>query len=263
MKRNENNIVIYTAIYNDYDDLRDPETISLNCDYICFTDNPKLESKVWKIKYLPQDDLDPTRKNRRVKILPHLFFSDYKYSVYVDGSLDIIGNIEKLVEKYLVKRNHQLAAFGHPSHNCLYKEAKKCIEKGKDNEEIINKQIQRYRKEGMPLNYGLIQNRVLLRKHNDQAVIKTMEDWWQEVLNHSRRDQISFCYSAWKNNFKYTIIDGIFKEENNFFKLREHKKTGLKKIWQTVRMNQDKNRFYALLHAWGRFILRSARKLRF
>ena len=41
----KNNVVIYTAIFGDYDDLKEPpKKLARNCDFICFTNNKKLKS---------------------------------------------------------------------------------------------------------------------------------------------------------------------------------------------------------------------------
>ena len=34
-------------------------------------------------------------------------------------------------------------------------------------------------------------------------VIKVMEDWWLELKYGSKRDQLSFNYTAWKNSFNF------------------------------------------------------------
>ena len=53
-----------------------------------------------------------------------------------------------------------------------------------------------------------------------------METWWNEVLNHSYRDQLSLFYAIWKNpDFKYKILKkDIFN--NRYFQWgRVHKRT--------------------------------------
>ncbi len=221
----KNKIIVYTVILNNYDDLKDPRVVSPNCDYICFTDNPKLKSNIWTIKKIPFDDkLDPTRINRKIKIMPHLFFPDYKYSIYIDGSIDIVGDLEKLIHKYLIFKKNIYVTREHSLFKCLYLEAKRCIENNLDNYKIISTQVNKYKKLGYPKNLGLTENGILIRKHNNPLVVKTMEDWWHEILNHSKRDQISFNYVAWKNNFNYTIINEDLKTNAGFFKKRGHKK---------------------------------------
>ena len=72
---------------------------------------------------------------------------------------------------------------------------------------IINSQVERYRKDGYPENNGQARNTVLVRRHNDKMIIKSMEDWWLEIKYGSKRDQLSFPYVAWKNNLKFNFIN--------------------------------------------------------
>ena len=56
------------------------------------------------------------------------------------------------------------------------------------------------------------------RKHNETNVIETMEDWWTEIKHHSRRDQLSFNYTAWKNNFNFVYMGDEDVRDNKWFK---------------------------------------------
>jgi len=171
---------------------------------------------------------DPARDNRKYKILPHRFFPNYEYSLYVDGSVIIqVNDIRGLVEKYL--HDHSWAVYSHPERDCIYDEARVCTEAGKDGREIIEKQIEKYKKEGYPAHSGLTENSILLRRHNASDTVSLSEAWWLEFEQFSRRDQLSFNYVAWKQNFCYALIDGFlwdnenFKYNNEHFKIKPHK----------------------------------------
>jgi len=69
--------------------------------------------------------------------------------------------------------------------------------------------------------FGLITGGVILRKHNEQDCIKTMEDWWTEIKYGSKRDQLSFNYCAWKNKLKFNYMDGDCRD-NSYFYLEKH-----------------------------------------
>lgn len=244
-------IVVYTAISGDYDVLKTPEYITDNCDYICFTDNPKLKSEVWTIKPFPEFavTLDRVRRCRYVKIMPHVLFPDYQYSIWVDGDIDIIGNINELIDRYFSNPNNELVTFKHPERDCIYAEAEVCKKFLKDDIEIINKQISRYKKLGMPEHQGLIESGVILRKHNNQSVINLMEAWWSEVKNFSRRDQLSFNFVAWKYNFSYSTLEGSCRDGNNdYFRIRMHKQRGLKRIWGVISLYRDSNLFAKIVY---------------
>lgn len=46
IKNFEKKLVVYTAIVENYDTLRDLVFIDDNCDYVCFTDNKELASDI-------------------------------------------------------------------------------------------------------------------------------------------------------------------------------------------------------------------------
>lgn len=215
----KNKIVVYTAITDNYDNLYEPLYKSDKFDYVCFTDNPNLKSDFWKIKTL-NCNLDATRKARYVKILPHLFFQDYNYSVWVDANINIVGDLYKLLRIYL--RKSSLVFFRHSDgRNCIYQEAEACIRRKKDDKNVILTQAEKYKKENYPINNGLISTGVILRRHKDPKIIETMDDWWDEVKNFSKRDQMSFNYIAWKHKTPFSIIDDYIRD-NEYFKWRIH-----------------------------------------
>ncbi|OED29867.1 glycosyltransferase [Methanosphaera sp. WGK6] len=214
-------IAVYTAITGNYDDLITPSVIESDFDYICFTDNPDLKSNFWEIRQMEDLDLDEIRKARHYKILPHKYLDNYDYSIWIDSNFDITGNLKHYIKKF--SKKHKLLAIKHEERECLYKEAQTCIDLGKDDIEIINSQIQKYKNEGFPENYGLIASGILFRNHHDTNVINLLETWYNEVVNHSRRDQLSFNYACWKTGFKYDESN-IFYFKNEYFQRYLHSK---------------------------------------
>lgn len=218
-----NQTVIYTSIYNNYENLKAPKVVSPNCDYICLTDDPNLKSDFWNIICHAPENLDPTRKNRKTKILPHLYLPDYKYSVYMDGNIEMTGDFKYLVDTYLIDKDYKITGFNHPERDCIYQEARACIKLEKDTTENIQPQMKRYYQEGMPAHYGLFDNQILLRQHQDPQVIKLMEAWWEEVKHHSKRDQVSLFYIFWKHQFPAKPVEEGVRGNNNFFIETAHK----------------------------------------
>lgn len=206
--------VVYTVITGDYDVLREPEYVDDAFDYICFTNNRKLHSEVWDIRYLENpEELDDARLSRKPKILCHEFLPEYDYSVYVDGKLQIVGDLMEYIKKYSL--GSPMLCFPHYVRRCAYEEAEACIEAGKDNYAIIRSQMNEYRQEGYPANNGLIDAACMVRKHGDKILQNVMECWWKEVREKSRRDQLSIGYACWKNDFHYDLCD-LFSCKNNY-----------------------------------------------
>ena len=228
--------VVYTAIFGDYENLLEPKFINEDLDYICFTDNPNLKSNFWEIKLVDNPNLDNVRKARKVKILPHEYVKEYDYSIWVDAGFQIIGDIKKFINLYSTGKSFMSCI--HTNRNCIYDEATECILQKKDNEQVFNAQINKYKKENYPEKYGLIESGVIYRRHNDPKIIKAMDDWCSEVINFSNRDQISLPYVLWKNNLpidKYRI----FYWKNPYFEHFYHQKLDSKSI--------DFNKFRVIL----------------
>lgn len=210
----EERIVIYTAIFGSRDVLHEPKYIPKNCDFVCFTDR-FFSSRIWDVRrVVPPVADDSIRSARHYKILPHRYFPEYNISVWIDGNVLITGDIRELIDTYL--RDADLAGFDHvayekiPLHS-VAEQAQALLKPGQDKRnhesfENIERQAIVYKRKGFPDNSGLLWTMTLLRRHNKPQVIKTMEDWWREIMEYSKRDQMSFNYVAWKNNFNFNYI---------------------------------------------------------
>jgi len=215
--------VIYTSIFGGYDKVT--EQSSDGWDWKCFSEEnstPLYE--------------DNNRNAKKFKVLPHRYLQDYEYSIFIDGNMDVKGNLDELIDKYLSDSN--VAFFSHNNNkldarNCAYKEAKTILDLGsknmeltpergmlnyKDNPKLIINQFDKYVKLGYPEHNGLITGMVILRRHNERDCIETMEDWWKEIKYNSKRDQLSFNYCAWKNNLKFNYIEGDSRDNEYFYR---------------------------------------------
>ena len=253
----KNKKVVYTCITGDYDRLIDPKFYSDGFDYICFTNNNKLNSDIWEIRQLPieTEGLSEVKKQRYVKVNPHLILSDYNVSIWIDGNVTIKGDLNKFVNSSLIE-DCSVYVPQHPSRNCIYSESKVIVSMRKDKSEITKPQMERYKNEDFPEKYGLLQSNILLRKHNDSGCIKLMECWFEEIKNGSHRDQLSFNYVSWKNkDVKIIYLDKyIYKSEyflwngshakNNFL---ENYKKGSKD--KKKRIEELKERFYSMINS--------------
>lgn len=212
--------VIYSAIIGKYDKLNEPEYVNPKFDYILFTDNPDIQSNTWKIHLVTNDGtLDNTRLARKIKIQGYKFLSQYDYSIWVDGKILITGDINEYVNKY--KSDCSMLAIPHYANNCAYSDAETCISLNKGNKQEILDQMDAYKKEGFPEQYGLIDSCVLVRELKDSALNSIMDTWWNEILTRSYRDQLSVCYSFWKNDSIFDMAN-INLTFNPYFSLTNH-----------------------------------------
>ena len=215
-------MVIYTAIFGKYDNINDPVYIDDNCDYVCFTDDETLQSDIWDIRIVKDLDVSHTRKMaEKYSVLAHRFFPEYELSVYVDGNVLIHGDMRQYAIRYM--QHHNLLAFPHPWRCCAYDEAMfsmKCSSYAKDN---LSEMIQRYKKDGFPEDMGLISAGIMVRRHNEEDVKRTMECWWNEIKENSSNDQVSFSYAAWKENLSYDMSP-VWIYKNDYVEILKHKK---------------------------------------
>lgn len=214
-----NKFVVYTALFGNYDNLIDPIKKFEGCDFICFTDQRHIKSDIWDIRIIDEIDLPSNMMNRKYKILPHLFLSEYESSMYVDSNIKILKNPIDLANKYLKQYNFVMPK--HFSRNCIYREAAECVSIGKTDNFETNKQMDFYLTQGFPKDYGLGENNILLRAHNDQTVIDLMDDWWYELNTYTKRDQLSLGYVLWKNGKSFTFMNETARG-NQYFKLKLH-----------------------------------------
>jgi len=199
--------VVYTFIFNEWDWLKPPMKVTPGWRYICFTDEddpwqPGMPAHTWelhKVKLLES----PKRTQGFFKTHGLEIFEGYDTVVSIDGSCHIMGDLNEFTEMYL-KRDYAL--MNHPSRNCTYDEAQVVIQYGKDSEEVVNKQMERYRDEGFPPQSGMVQTGIIARK-SQPHLLDFERDWYLEIKKGSQRDQLSWNFTYWYYTKKYKPIE--------------------------------------------------------
>lgn len=195
-------LVIYTVITGAYEPLISPYVVDSKADYVCLIDIPVPEVPPWEQRIIRREIKDARRESRRLKILSHQHFPDAEYILYHDPNVWFkTTNIPSWLGR------HDMALCTHPERDCVYDEAKACIEADKGDPDTIRAQVARYKAEAYPEHAGLAATTIILRKQTE-AVRQFNEAWWQEVSNGSVRDQVSFNYTCWKLGMGYDLIPG-------------------------------------------------------
>lgn len=214
--------VVYTAITGNYDSVEEDFVKNPNFEYILFTNNKEVKSSQWRVVYLENtEQLDQIRLARRVKILGYQYLQEYDYSVWLDGKIKIVGDIAEYIQRY--KGKFPILAFPHNINNCVYEELESCIALKKDSNNTMTSQIEGYRKEGYPADYGMVDSCILVRELKHKKLNEIMDFWWHEVSTKSFRDQLSFNYAFWKADYVYDTSP-LFCYQNPYFmeKLHNH-----------------------------------------
>ena len=228
--------VIYTVVVNGYDKLL-PAPKFPGWDCICFTDGKRLPLTArlglsgWKIVTYPDWGFDGFRYSRLPKILPHHFLPDHDYSVYIDGNAYLLRNPDEVLAE--LDWPDFVSAY-HPHYPAIGTEFKECIKQGKSDPVLLQLQEQAYRRDGMPDDLQLMENNLLMRRHNDKAVRSISSNWWREMNRVSHRDQLSLPYVCWKQGFHPTLITQETKR--SLFRTKSHFRT----VWQRLNRSLQK-----------------------
>ena len=221
-------IAVYSCITNEYDTILEPIYDEPGIDYFLFTDEEVLNGSKWKkidiTKFKEYTELTPVQLNRKIKMLPFQYLPDYDYSIYIDGNIKIFAPLSPLIEEM---GNHAFGVHYHRTRDCIYDELVQVLYSKKAERAMAEQQIAVYKKEGFPHHFGLYENPILIRKHNDEGVRNLMEAWWEEYTRYSTRDQLSLPYVIWKTGYdrgKIHIISKNLEENPRFKRVAHHKK---------------------------------------
>jgi hypothetical protein len=211
-------IVAYTAIFGGYDKIVPPKNPNPNVDYVLFTDRAA-KTSVWQVVQTTVKGLNPRKSSRHFKILAHKHFPDADITIWHGGWLILHGDPTRAIE-YL--GDHDIAMEPHKERSCLYQEARVCIQRRLASKYVVKRQIAAYRKDGFPANYGLTSAFFIVRR-NTERVAEMERLWWQQVKNHSGRDQVSLMYCLWKCGLDYSKMP-IGPSKHGLYRTQKHAK---------------------------------------
>lgn len=218
-------VVIYTSIYGSYDQIKDPIFIPDNCEFVIFTDMDIPATSVWKKNTFTSDEFDAlsnVEKNRFIKMHPHLLFKDRDYSIYVDGSIQIITDLTEMI--------NNLTEIGVSTHlhclrKCVYDEIQANLIYGKINKELKSNYLKLYKQYNMPRGYGMLECGVIAREHNNELCVSIMEEWWDIFRSIGGRDQLSLPLVLYNHGILIDNVGtlGIDIYHNYSFRINQHK----------------------------------------
>jgi len=165
--------VVYSALFGNYDSLKDFNKQD-GFDYILFTDNITKTETNWTQLKIPEFvlnfNINIIKKQRFLKLHPHLFFKNYDVSIYIDCSFIIIGDLNELLKRLLSPSFH-IYLLEHPFRNNIYNEIERVIKIKKEKKSIALNVRKRYIKLKFPKNNGLSENCLIIRRHNNKKCI--------------------------------------------------------------------------------------------
>ncbi|KAJ6801720.1 uncharacterized protein M6B38_195760 [Iris pallida] len=210
-------VVVASAIFGNYDIIQQPKNISETskrtvCFYMFVDEETEAYIKnttivdstkrvgLWRvvvIKNLPYSD---ARRNGKVpKLLLHRIFPNVRFSLWIDGKLELVRDPYQILERFLWRKNATFAISRHYRRFDVFVEAEANKAAGKYDNSSIDYQIEFYKKEGLthyseaklPITSDVPEGCVIIREHIPITNLFTCL-WFNEVDRFTSRDQLSF-----------------------------------------------------------------------
>lgn len=203
-------IVVYSAFYGDRLAFN-PEVFGgfASCRRVLFTNRGDIALPGVEVIRDPLDGLDPARASRRAKLMPHRWFADTDWSIWIDNKSRLLRNPVEIVAALAAQSDAGFFAYPHFRRDCVYAEGQTVWENGLDDYRVVRERMRTYRAEGFPGHAGLIEGHFIVRRHNDPEIAHFGERWFEHVLAYSRRDQISFPYLARRLGLRFELITAL------------------------------------------------------
>ena len=192
-------IAVYSCVCGNYE-VPKPAMITENeCDYYLISDDEQLAPGEYKWisvdSVVPSITMKPKDKNRYCKMHPHEIFPEYDFSIYLDGSIQIVGNVAHYISDV---GKSGLAIHRHRRSKCIYIEGIMLIWLGLVDRCTMALQAEKYMRAGIPRNYGMFECGMIVSDLKNKRLKSIYSAWYEEYLLGVGRDQLDLIYTLWK-----------------------------------------------------------------
>lgn len=208
--------VVFTCITHGYDLPKEPILTANELSYMLYTDSVDEGYRgVWNQIKIDSAGVNLANSylNRWYKFHPFELFPDKEYAIYVDGNVQIVSDLTGL---YRVARESPvgIAMHRHANRSCLYKDARWCEYNDRGNVPAICMQVERYRKEGFPEDFGLCEATIIVFDLKSEMARTVVRHWWDEFCRAGgMRDQIVFPYVIWRLGLQISDVGYLGNDE--------------------------------------------------
>lgn len=196
---------VYTAVYGGYDALIDPVEQDIAVDWVCFTDDPTLRSRTWRVVVTDPPADTPRLASKWAKTVPHLALPDHRWTVWVDANM-AADSPSFAREALSYVGDSGIAVFRHPHRDCIYDEAHACLRLPRCRDLPVLEQVESYRRQGHPARAGLYACGTIARDRDAAPVAAMGEAWFDECRRWTPRDQLSFPVVARRFDVRPTLF---------------------------------------------------------
>lgn len=213
-------ITAYTAILNDYDNLRTPRSIG-GGKYVCFSDRPRFVPP-WECQGFPQLFDDPARNCRIPKCLPHLLL-DTDVSVYMDGAFLPLVDLKAAAE---LVAGADIAMYAHPGGHKSYHDERNFYQKLHGFvPDHVEETYQRFVAAKVPDIGQFWAGGLVVRRHNAMTE-RFNELWFSEYVIGSLNDQFGLYRAVVESGVSVATIPGIATMDTWYFGYCLHANSG-------------------------------------
>ncbi|KAK2369458.1 putative hexosyltransferase MUCI70 [Trifolium repens] len=211
-------IIVASAIFGNYDVIQQPRNISRqakkNIPFYMFIDKETeiymrnasiLDSSrrvgLWRIIVVRNIPYADSRRNGKIpKLLLHRIFPNIRYSIWIDGKLELVADPYLILERFLWRPNATFAISKHYTRFDVFVEAEANKVAGKYENASIDRQVQFYQYHDglthyslakLPITSDVPEGCVIIREHIPITNLFTCL-WFNEVDRFTSRDQLSF-----------------------------------------------------------------------
>ncbi|KAK6946712.1 Protein of unknown function DUF616 [Dillenia turbinata] len=222
-------VIVASAIFGNYDIIQQPQNISnfsrekipfymfIDEETEAYMKNSSLmdDTKrvgIWRIIVVHNVPFSDARRNGKIpKLLLHRLFPSVRYSVWIDGKLQLVVDPYQILERqissiflapldlFLWRKNATFAISRHYRRFDVFEEAEANKAAGKYDNASIDYQINFYKAEGLtpysedklPITSDVPEGCVIIREHIPITNLFTCL-WFNEVDRFTSRDQLSF-----------------------------------------------------------------------
>eukprot|EP00245_Coleochaete_scutata_P010474 TRINITY_DN3669_c0_g3_i1.p1 TRINITY_DN3669_c0_g3~~TRINITY_DN3669_c0_g3_i1.p1 ORF type:complete len:494 (-),score=93.20 TRINITY_DN3669_c0_g3_i1:639-1904(-) len=245
-------VVVASAIFGSYDVMNQPSHISERSKReVCFfmfldaqthddfvadgtLPSPNTQKvglwRVVRVTNIPYTD--PRRTGKIPKLLLHRLFPNARFSLWVDGKLELVVDPYRVLERFLWRHNHTWAISRHYKRFDVFVEADANKAAAKYDNKSIDEQMDAYRNDGMvpyteaklPITSDVPEGCMIIREHTPITNLMGCL-WFNEVERFTSRDQLSFGYVRDKLLQKAQFRQSMFQdcERRNFVVQKYHK----------------------------------------
>ncbi len=204
-------MILYSANTGEKDVMTQPDKKHDGVEYVYFVDDKtKYSSTIWDIRNIENRFDTPNMNSKWYKLHPHLLFPG-ENTIWIDANYKPGDDPSSLFLD-------DIMLYEHTSRHCLYAEADFCLKKDIGNADLLRKQVAYYKEKGMPKDFGLFMGGLLVRT---PAVASFNEEWWEQILRFSSRDQLGLAYTLWRGNVSFSTFPNGYKNKY-YSKARSH-----------------------------------------